>query len=79
MEKCTSDTFSSSDAATVLHLVGSLTGKNSFANPSSTSYINSPVTSDFYNNYAFYPSIIASEESSIMKITDNASTLKTNP
>lgn len=78
MEKCTSDTFSSTDATTVLGLE-SLTGKTSFANPSSTSYINSPVTSDFYNNYAFYPSIIASEESSTMKIIDNASTLKTNP
>ena len=78
MEKCTSDTFSSTDATKVLGLE-SLIGKTSFTNPSSTSYINSPVTSDFYNNYAFYPSSIASEESSTMKITDNASTLKANP
>ena len=76
MEKCTSDTFSSTDATTVLGLE-SLTGKISFTNPSSSSYINSPVTSDFYNNYAFYPSSIESEEASTMK--NNASTLKTNP
>ena len=80
MVSCDSDTFSSSTWATPLGIEGStLSGKVSFTAPSNQSFINSPVTSDFYNNYAFYPSSIASEESSVMKITDNVSTLKTNP
>ena len=80
MEGCTSDTFTYTSSLASAGILGSsLTGKTSFTNPSNSSFINSPVTSDFYNNYVFYPSSLASEESSIMKITDNASTLKANP
>ena len=83
MASCSSDTFSSTGWTTALGIEGnSLTSKEtSFNTPSSASFINSPITSDFYNNYAFYPSSLASltSSSTSIKITDNASALKTNP
>ena len=82
MVSCSSDSFSSTGWTTALGIESeTLTSKEtSFNNPSTEGFINSPITSDFYNNYAFYPSSLATaEQEAGFKVTDNVASLKTNP